>query len=244
MPSRTLRRCACVHGVGGGGRSTCLVNRGALLCPPPRPGAWAWEAGSLGDLGPLPHPHVHMVGTGVPPHHPVGLPDGCYPESGERGTRPRVEGECQGPAMTSCPVGAGDLSTLGGPLLAARDSICSCAKVSPEPGHHHRWPLMGHMESRWGFPPPCPFAGPQPKATFPLAWTLRGWGVTGTWSSRGPSPSHPEPSRAAHPPGLWGFLAPYGVSQGKTPPSKEDHQDLSSKTPSSFLPMGAPNPGA
>lgn len=59
----------------------------------------------------------------------MGLPDGCDP--GVRGReqhRPRGSGVCQGPARPL--VGAASLSTLGGPLLAARDSICSYPQIS------------------------------------------------------------------------------------------------------------------
>lgn len=45
---------------------------------------------------------------------------------------------------------------------------------------------------------------------------------------------------ATHLSGLLGLLAPYRVAQGRTPPSKEDHQDLNPKIPTPSLLMGAP----
>lgn len=79
-----------------------------------------------------------------------------------------AEGECQGPARAPCVLWVLVASALGGPCPCCQElSVCSYAKISPDPGCHPHMALQGAsgVDGATSLPP---LAGPQPKAAFPL----------------------------------------------------------------------------
>lgn len=99
----------------------------------------------------------------------MGVPDGCDPGSEEEsGTGLVAEGECQGPARAPCVLWVLVASALGGPVLAARNSLCALTPKSAQIlDATHTWPCRG-LRGWMGLLPSPHLAGPQPKAAFPL----------------------------------------------------------------------------
>lgn len=75
----------------------------------------------------------------------MGFPDGCDPGSEEEsGTGLVAEGERQGPARAPCVLWVLVASALGGPYPCCQEiSVCSYAKISPDPGCHPHMALQG-----------------------------------------------------------------------------------------------------
>lgn len=122
---------------------------------------------------------------------------------------------------------------FGGPLLAARDSICSYPQISQRL-MPPQWLFRGCMETRWAFPLPTPLLAPSPR---PPSLAVDPVG-TGRWvrSGRGPRAlKGPLPcieSRQGLPTSsLLGLLTPHGVSQGRTPPSRKTPRTSTPRPP-------------
>lgn len=81
-----------------------------------------------------------------------------------------------------------------------------------------------------GFPPPTPLLAPSPRPPS-LGWTLWGrGGGRGPRALKGPLPRI-ESRQGLPTPSLLGVLAPHGVSQGRTPPSRKTPRTSTPRPP-------------